>query len=76
MNVWPAIVSVPIRSAVLFGATPNATVPLPLPVAPEVTVIHGALLVAVHAHPLPLVAAGIDSKEHIGLCATRASSSA
>ena len=28
------------------------------------------------AHPLPLVAAGIDSKEHIGLCATRASSSA
>ena len=27
------------------------------------------------AHPLPLVAAGMDAKEHIGLCATRATGS-
>ena len=27
------------------------------------------------AHPLPLVAAGLDAKEHIGLCATRANAS-
>ena len=32
---------------------PNLTLPLPLPVAPDVTVIQGALLVAVHAHPEP-----------------------
>ena len=36
---------------------PNVTLPLPLPVAPDVTVIQGALLVAVHAHPEPLVTA-------------------
>ena len=29
------------------------TVPLPLPVAPDVTVIHDALLTAVHPQPLP-----------------------
>ena len=27
------------------------------------------------AHPLPLVAAGLDAKEHLGLCATRANAS-
>jgi hypothetical protein len=31
------------------------TVPLPLPLAPDVTVIHDALLTAVHPHPLPAV---------------------
>ncbi len=35
-----------------FAATLYASVPLPLPLAPLVIVNHGALLVAVHAHPL------------------------
>jgi len=43
-------------------------VPLPLPLAPAVTVIHAALLVAVQVHPapavtltVPLVATAVDS---------------
>lgn len=49
VNVAPAIVRVPDRPAVLvFAATANETVPGPLPAAPAVTVIHGALLTAVH----------------------------
>ena len=52
-KVCPAIVSVPFRSSSSrFSATLNVTDPLPLPLAPEVTVIHDALLVAVHPHPL------------------------
>ena len=34
----------------LFSATRNVTFPFPLPLAPEVTVIHGALLVALQLH--------------------------
>ena len=53
VNVAPAIVSVPVRlEATVFAATPNVTEPLPEPVAPPVTVIHGALLVAVQLHPV------------------------
>jgi hypothetical protein len=45
----PAIVSVPVRSAPLFAATLNVTEPLPVRVVPpDVTVIHDALLAAVH----------------------------
>ena len=38
-----------------LAATLYETVPLPLPLAPAVTVIHAALLVAVHAQPAPAV---------------------
>jgi hypothetical protein len=56
VNVAPAIVSVPVRiDATVFAATLNPTVPLPDPVAPLVTVTHGALLVAVHAQPVATV---------------------
>jgi hypothetical protein len=49
--VCPAIVIVPVRPVVdALAATVYETVPLPLPVAPAVTVIHAALLAAVHAH--------------------------
>ena len=49
-KVWPAIVTVPVRALVeVLAATLTCTVPLPLPDVPEVTVIHEALLVAVHA---------------------------
>ena len=50
VNARPAIVSVPVRAAPPLAATLNATVPLPAPVAPAVTVIHDALEAAVHWH--------------------------
>ena len=53
MNVSPAIVTVPNRDAVAeVAATFSDTMPLPVPVAPAVTVIQLALLVAVRAHPI------------------------
>ena len=48
----PAIVIVALRLAVVpFAATVNATVPLPLPLAPLVIAIHDAVSEAVHPHP-------------------------
>jgi hypothetical protein len=49
------MVRVPVRAAPLFAAALNPTEPLPVPVAPDVTLSHGALLAAVHVHPLPAV---------------------
>ena len=50
------MVAVPVRADVaVLAATDRATVPLPLPLAPLVTVSHDAVLVAVHAHPVELV---------------------
>jgi len=57
MNVWPPIVSVPFRWLV-FGLADalNATVPLPLPLAPLVTVSQPVLLLTpVHAQPVGAV---------------------
>jgi hypothetical protein len=51
VNVWPPMVRVPVRSDPGFAATANATVPLPMPEAPDVTVIQLAFDVAVHAQP-------------------------
>jgi hypothetical protein len=49
--VCPAIVIVPVRLLVTgLTATLYETLPLPVPVAPAVTVIQDALLAAVHAH--------------------------
>ena len=59
LNVWPAMVSVPVR-ALVFGldVALNATVPFPLPLAPLVTVNHDVLLLTpVHAHPAGAVTA-------------------
>jgi hypothetical protein len=56
VNVDPAIVSVPVRLAVpVLAATLNVTVPDPEPDAPVTTVIHAALLTAVHRQPVPTV---------------------
>jgi hypothetical protein len=56
MNVRPAIFSVPVLWVVpVFAATLKLTGPVPLPVPPLVMVIHDALLVAVHAQPVPVV---------------------
>ena len=52
VNVWPPIITVPVRRAVLaLAATLSATKPPPVPVAPLVTVIQVAVLVAVRAQP-------------------------
>jgi len=49
---WPATVSVPTRVApVELAATENVTVPLPLPLAPPVTVMNASLLTALHWQP-------------------------
>jgi len=50
VNVRPAIVSVALRAGPVVDATPNWTVPFPVPLLPLVTVIHGTLLAAVHPH--------------------------
>ena len=56
VKVCPPIVIVPVRDVVpVLAATLYATVPLPLPVAPLVIVIHDALLVAVQLQLAPLV---------------------
>ena len=55
MKVVPAIVSVAVRAAPLLDATVKLAVPLPLPDAPPEIVTNVALLVAVHAHPVPAV---------------------
>jgi hypothetical protein len=57
VNVWLAIVSVPVRMLPVFAATVNATVPLPFPLAPDAIVIQGALLAEVHVHPVAAVTA-------------------
>jgi hypothetical protein len=49
------MVIVPLRAAPVLAATLNPTGPLPVPDAPDVTVNHGALLVAVHVQPAPAV---------------------
>ena len=56
MNVRVAIVSVPVRADVLgLAATLKPTGPLPLPLAPLVTVIQLSLLAADQLHPAPEV---------------------
>ena len=53
--ICPAISTVPDRSRPVFGATSIATLPLPVPDAPMLTVIQDALLVAVQEHDGPAV---------------------
>ena len=56
VNVWPAIVMVPVRDEVfVFGAALKLTAPVPEPVVPPVRVIHAALAVAVHEQLAPVV---------------------
>jgi hypothetical protein len=55
VNICVAIVIVPARSMPVFAATLKPTVPLPLPEAPDVTIIHDEPLTAVHAHAAVVV---------------------
>jgi hypothetical protein len=50
-------VSVPVRELPVLAVTENASVPVPLPVAPDVIVSHESALAAVHAHPAAIVTA-------------------
>jgi hypothetical protein len=57
VNVWPAIIAVPVRGWVaVFAVALRLTVPLPVPVAPLVTVSQLVLLLtAVHEQPVGAV---------------------
>lgn len=55
VNVRPPIVNVPDRPGPLFAATVNATLPFPVPLAPDVIESQLALLVAVQPQPLPAI---------------------
>jgi hypothetical protein len=56
VKTCPPAVSVADRVlVVVLAATENDAAPLPLPVPGACTVSHDALLLAVHAHPLPAV---------------------
>jgi hypothetical protein len=55
VNVWPAIVSVPVRTLpAVFAATLYVTVPIPVPLAPAVIVTQPTLLIAVHEQLVPV----------------------
>ena len=54
-KVCPATVKVPVLEAPVLALTEKATVPLPVPLAPEVIQIQLSLLFAVQAQPLPAV---------------------
>ena len=55
VKVCPAIVTLPVLSFFPGGAAAlYATDPLPVPLAPDVTVIQLSWLLAVHAQPLPV----------------------
>jgi hypothetical protein len=60
VNATPPTVIVAERAVVVgFAVTVYVTEPLPLPVAPALMVIHDALSVAVHAHPVTAVTATV-----------------
>ena len=61
VNACPAMVMVPVRGVVLlFASTWKPTVPLPIPDAPEVTVIHWSDVAATQTHPLVAVTSTLD----------------
>jgi hypothetical protein len=55
VNVWPAIVAVPVRAAPVFAAIVKRTGPDPFPDAPAAIEIHEAFAADAHAHEPPLV---------------------
>ena len=56
VKVCPAIVKVPFRgAAVVLGVPLNSTEPVPVSLAPDVTVSHVAVLVAVHGQDAEVV---------------------
>jgi len=74
VNVWPAIVSVPVRdNAEVLAPTLYVTVPLPAPLAPAVTDSHPVFVVAVQLQPalavtvtVPVVATAVVRFADVG----------
>jgi hypothetical protein len=53
VKVCPAIASVPVRAAAVeFAATLYVRTPVPVPLAPALTTIHGTVLVLLHPQPV------------------------
>lgn len=52
---WLAMAIVPLRAALSFGATVKLTLPVPVPVADDVSVIQPTSTVAAHEHSLVVV---------------------
>ncbi len=61
VKVWPETLMVPERAGPELPWMKYPTAPLPLPLAPEVTVIHGALLDAAHPQPPAAVTATLPN---------------
>jgi hypothetical protein len=56
VTFWPATVTTPSRAAPVFASTVIVVVPFPVPLAPDVILIQGTLLAAVHPHaPLAVI---------------------
>jgi hypothetical protein len=68
-NVWPAIVSDPVRAAPVFAAAEYPALPFPLPELPCTTVIQAALLTAVHAQPAGAVTVTVPAEPAAGTVA-------
>jgi hypothetical protein len=66
VKVCPPIVSVADLAAPVVAAAENFTSPLPFPLDPDVIVSQDALLVAVHAHPDPVVTATVPEPPEAG----------
>jgi len=70
VNVCPATVSVPVRELVpVFAAALKVTDPLPVPLAPAVTVSQVAVLVAVQVQPAAAVTAVDPDPPEVGTVA-------
>src|SRR5262245_50662678 len=65
VTVWPATVSVPVRVP-LAAATLNVTAPLPVPLAPDVTVMKSDWLAAVQAHEASVVTLTVNVPPPVG----------
>ena len=62
VNDLPAIVSVVLRAAPVFGLTETATVPLPVPASALVIATHDEFPLAAHEHPAPAVTVTLTVK--------------
>jgi hypothetical protein len=60
VNVWPPMVSVPVRLPPELAAAANVTFPFPVPEAALVTVSQGAFATAVHVQDAADAVTAID----------------
>jgi hypothetical protein len=61
VTVFPATVTAPVRSAPESAATLMTALPLPVPLAPDVSVMNEADVLAVQAQPLCVVTVTVDA---------------